>query len=167
MVTNAGGQARAVLSGHVAVVEGRAVIGISFIGAEVPLGTVERVVRNSRMDVAWTSPVAQDSGLIGAERPVRDFTESDIRSTARLMIRANSRGVLTTVDDVNASAPFRDGDRITTLHGLVTVVPAVTDPGDSGAPALAEDGSLAGFVIGIFAGKTYLMPAGRALNEVP
>lgn len=160
---------RVVLSGHVAGAAGRPVTAIDSDGAVIALGPVEQVVRNGRVDVAWTEPVALAAAnrVTALPRPVRDFVNTDVHASVRLITRANDRGLLATVDDVNATGTFRDGTNVITLRGMTTVVPARTNPGDSGAPAIAEDGSLAGFVLGVFAGKTYLLPARRAIDEVP
>jgi hypothetical protein len=158
---------RAVLSGHVALQTGKTVTGITVSGQSVALNTVARVIRNSGVDAAWSTPgLFPQAALSMAPRAVRDPVKTDVLHSATMLVPWDVAGRVVQIDDVDARATFGQGAGQVTMRGLCAVHPSTSNPGDSGSPVLDDSGVLIGFVVGSSGDKTFLVPARRVLNAL-
>jgi len=167
-VTTVGGVAFAIVSGHVAVQKDVAITATSVSGGTVPLGPSVVVKNDADVDAARVGPVPDDSlgGLADVPTSVRDLDESDTRLAIHISV---PRGTLyAAVDTVSEPATFLDPATGAghAMNALIRLDQGVTLHGDSGAPAMDATGLLVGFVEGIADGRTYLIPAGRAIHGV-
>jgi hypothetical protein len=167
-LTTPNGGTFAIVSGHVALTKGTAVTATTTSGATVPLGAVLSVRNDADIDAARVGPVPPSSinGLGDASTTVRDLDESDTRLVVHLSV---SRGTLVaTIETVSEPAVFVDPATLVShsMNALIRLDQAITQHGDSGAPATDVTGLLIGFVEGIADGRTYLIPAGRAIDGV-
>jgi hypothetical protein len=163
-----GGGLRAVVSGHVARRKGLTATARTSGGDEVPLGVVERVMIGMPADVASSGPLeAADAARIALE-PVDlyDLDSGDLNTAIWIQTARDLAPRKAFITDIGASAPFDYDTGSQTVQGLIATSHAVTEPGDSGAPAVDIHGRLVGFVVGIYDGRTYLVPARRALENL-
>ena len=158
----------AILAGHVAEREGLAVRGQFLDQPPISLGTVGKVLRPPQGDAAVAGPVdaAALSLLVSPTRPVRDPDPQDITFTVAIHTLRDFQPKLSSIDGVNATGFFLSQGQRVQIDGLVSLSPQVVSPGDSGAPALDGNGVIVGFVVGAWNGKTYLMPARRAIDAL-
>lgn len=140
-------EVRALLAGHVARAKGRSVT-VTLGKTVLSLGTVSEVVLGPDGDAAWAGPVHADvTQIVKPATGIRTLRSADIFAELRVRVPWDFSGRMGSVDSV-----------------LVALTRAITTPGDSGAPAVDFKGRVAGFVVGVWGGKTYLMPARRALD---
>lgn len=162
------GALQAVLSGHVAIAEHQQVRATSATGAEIALGTVRKVVLSELGDVAWAGPVepkAKDL-LVSPAAAVRDPTSNDLTFEVAVHTARDFKPQRSWIHDIRATGHFRLHGRDYVIPNLTTADPQVTQRGDSGAPVLDFQGDLIGFVVGAWRGKTYFMPARRAIDAL-
>jgi len=163
------GELHAVLSGHVAWGKGATVGAVAVDNTPVPLGTVQRVVLGDGGDEALAGPVSanQTSLIATAATSVRDLTPNDVNVAIWVHLARDIEPRKVFVTDVGETVPFdyEDGRR-RHLPGLIGTSHDVTIGGDSGAPALDFDGNIVGFVVGSYGGRTYLIPARKALENL-
>jgi hypothetical protein len=162
------GSLTAILSGHVAQRRGLKVKARALSGKTFSLGQVQRVLEWSEGDAASAGPVAP-SVLTQMAEPatdIRTLTRKDMRVAVYIRVARDISPRETFVGDVGVTMPvaYRGGTRV--LTDLIATTQDVTEPGDSGAPAVDWEGNLVGFVVGSLGNKTYLMPAGRALDAL-
>jgi hypothetical protein len=158
----------AVVSGHVARRKGLTATAQTSGGEAIPLGQVEEVMIGMPADVATSGPVQADDAERVALGPVDlyDVDAGDLNTAIWIQTARDSTPRKAFITDVGASAPFAYETGTLTVEGLIATSHAVTEPGDSGAPAVDVNGRLVGFVVGIFDGRTYLVPARRALENL-
>lgn len=165
ITTGSDGSAYAIVSGHLALNVGNHVDATPYIGTPFPLGNVAKIVFGTAGDAASVGPLPPDldtSSLVSGAVQVRDPQIGDESQTVTVFTRDNPEGKTTFIDCIDAT--FK-ADNIT-VDGLAATHDQVSQDGDSGSPAIDSLGFLVGFVVGAFANRTYLMPAGRALDDV-
>jgi hypothetical protein len=159
---------RAVVSGHVARKRGLTATARTSGGDEIPLGAVEEVMIGMPADVATSGPLQAADAERVALGPVDlyDVDSGDLNTALWIQTARDLAPRKAFITDVGASAPFAYETGTQTVEGLIATSHAVTEPGDSGAPAVDVHGRLVGFVVGIYDGRTYLVPARRALENL-
>jgi hypothetical protein len=162
------GNGFAIIAGHVAVAVGVAVTATAASGATVPLGVVQLVRNDQDIDSARVGPVPGASilGLASPPAAVRDLDDSDVGLELRI---SAARGTFNAkVDVASEAAVFVDPMTLEQrpMNALIRLDTNVTMHGDSGAPAMDATGLLVGFVEGVADGRTYLIPARRAIDAV-
>jgi hypothetical protein len=159
----------AVLAGHVAEQEGRRVRGQFLDQPPISLGSVVKMTRPPDGDAALAGPVVDDSAqnlLVSPSRSFRDPESSDLTFTVFVHTLRDFDPKPSSIDGIGVTGFFLSGGQTIAIDGLVSLFPQVTNPGDSGGPALDGSGAIVGFVVGGWNGKTYLMPARRAIDEL-
>lgn len=157
---------RAVLSGHVALVTGGSVTASSPGVGPVELGSVLKVLPLSSGDLALVGPVQEAAHLLClSTRAIRDPGPTDLSATVHVLVASEPGGIAARVTDVGCEATFRTLAGNVRVEGLLGLE-QVTQPGDSGAPVVDWRGDVIGFVVGVFARRTMVMPARRALDAL-
>lgn len=160
----------AVTAGHVVRMASGAELFAKTATSQLSLGSPIVTLYDDVLDVdlALLGPIAGDVAAISSEVVfVRDPNTSDINTRFAVQKAGNFLPTLAWVHQVQVTTDFHRVDRsgVIRLEGLVSV-DDVTDPGDSGAPALDDRDNLVGFVVGSDGLRTYLMPAERGLYEL-
>jgi hypothetical protein len=167
LVQDSTGATRAVLSGHVAQQNGRAVFVETTPGRGIGIGKVDAVVRDADSDVAWTTGISNASDVLTrAAASVRDPTNADLRTAVTVLVARDFRGRTSFLDGLDVQAPISFSDGVAEMRGLAALSPQVTGPGDSGAPVVDHNGDLIGFVVGAIGNRTLIVPARSACNDL-
>lgn len=159
----------AVVSGHVAQRAGLVASARTVGGDPVPLGRVERVLLGTSVDVARAGPIRpEDVERVAVREPVElyDVGRGDLNTAVWIRAASHLSPRKVFISDVEASARFAYPTGVRVVEGLIATSHDATDPGDSGAPAVDLHGRLVGFVLGVCDGRTYLVPARRALEHL-
>ena len=157
----------ALTAGHVAAVIGsKPAECVDDEAGAFPLGRVRVNAFSRGIDIAAIGPVASvPPGAVLDATIVRDPVESDTHERVSIFVPGMFTPIESHIDDVGVTRTFSTAAGVITMSGL-TATARVTDPGDSGAPALDQRGALIGFVIGGDSDHTYLLPARRALDAL-
>jgi hypothetical protein len=158
----------AILSWHVVGAKGVKVRGRFAQLPLLDLGTVERLLTPPAGDAALTRPVDPQARnvLVSQARQVRDPSEQDLTFVVHVKVQREFAPKQSAIEGVGVTGHFvHDGAEIA-IDGLTTLQPAVTVPGDSGAPVVDGSGNLVGFVVGEWNSRTFLMPARRAIDAL-
>jgi hypothetical protein len=158
----------AITAGHVAglVTPGTAADCVDDEAGTFPLGGVRRNRFSDGIDIAAIGPVpAVPPAAVLNNALVRNPTSADTHHRVRLILPGLPTPIESHIDDVNRLRGFKTPVGTITMKGL-TAIARVTDPGDSGAPALDDGGALIGFVVGADSLHTFLLPARRALDAI-
>jgi hypothetical protein len=130
------------------------------------IGTLRRNRFHDGIDIGAIGPVATVPPAAVLDLTfARNPTNQDTNRRVQLMVPGISTPMESHVDDVNVRRGFNTPLGPITMAGL-TAIRLVTVKGDSGAPALDENGVLVGFVVGADNQHTYLLPARRALDAL-
>jgi hypothetical protein len=159
---------KAVLSGHVAERKGLRVRGQFLDQAAIDLGVVLKIVEPPDGDAALAGPVNVSALniLVSPVRPFRDPGVSDLTFKVLVHTLRDFNPIPSFIDGVGVTGLFTKGGEAIAINDLVSLFPQVTNDGDSGGAVLDSTGSIVGFVVGDWNGKTYLMPARRAINAL-
>jgi hypothetical protein len=167
-VTERDGELYVVLAGHVARRVGLAPTARAPSGATISLGRVDRVHMDDRDDVASCGPITRsDADRIALpEVEVRDLGTDDLNTAIWIQTARDFSPRKAFLTDLDVTVPFEYEDGTRNVSGLLGTSHQVTEPGDSGAPVTDFQDRLVGFVIGAYDGRTYLIPARRALDDL-
>jgi hypothetical protein len=131
-----------------------------------PLGRVRGNRFNDGIDIGAIGPVAAVPPAAVLDLTfARNPSEQDTNRRVQLMVPGISTPMESHIDDVNVTRGFSTPIGPITMAGL-TAIRLATVKGDSGAPALDDNGVLIGFVVGADNQHTYLLPARRALDAI-
>lgn len=158
----------AVTAGHVAALLSGAVDCVDDGGARFALGAVHHNrLTATGTDIAAIGPVPViPAGAALDGTFVRDPSDGDVNRRVTLALPRSFTPIESHVNNVGVSRTFAlDDGGEATMDGL-TAITSVTQPGDSGAAVLDEQGTLIGFVVGGDGLHTYLIPARKALDEL-
>jgi hypothetical protein len=160
----------AIVSGHVAVKKGVPVTATSCTGSTVPLGTALEVCNDDSVDAALVGPIPPSSlgGITDSPTAIRDLDLSDTQLPIHISVTRSPGKLFASVEVVSEPAIFINpiSGESNTMNALIRLDQPVTTHGDSGAPALDATGLLVGFVEGVADGRTYILPARRAIDGV-
>jgi hypothetical protein len=162
-----GGGLFAITAGHVAeLLQGAVADCIDDEAGRFRLGALRVSLFGHGLDIGAIGPVrSPPAQAVLPETLVRDPDVSDVHRRVHLHLPGLSTVVDSHIEAVDRVRGFDTPAGPITMDGL-TAITRITQPGDSGSPALDDHGILVGFVLGSDDSHTFLLPAKRALDAL-